>query len=74
MDMKPRHAAACARCGNPGEPYQLNDLLRFDQSEPVVALCNDCLYALRYADATTWKWVREYRESITALALKSPVS
>jgi excisionase family DNA binding protein len=61
--MRPRHAA-CARCGNVGKQRQLNDLLRFDKNEPVVALCDHCLQALKYTDARTWKWFREYRDRL----------
>jgi RNase P subunit RPR2 len=53
----------CARCGNPGKPRQLNDLLLFDKNEPVVVLCPQCVHLLRYADAKTWKWFRDYRSS-----------
>jgi hypothetical protein len=62
--MKPRQAAACARCRNAGRPYQLDDLLRFDKDEPVVALCDQCLHALKYADASTWKWFRDIRDRL----------
>src|SRR5580692_3356339 len=55
--MKPRQAAASARCGSVGRPYQLNDLLRFDKNEPAVALCDQCLHSLKYADAHTWEMV-----------------
>jgi hypothetical protein len=48
----------CTRCGNTGKPRQLNELLRFDRNEPVIALCNECLHLLKYADAATWKWFR----------------
>jgi hypothetical protein len=59
--MKPRQAAACAHCGSPGKSYQLNDLLRFDKEEPMVVLCVCCIRSLKYADAKTWKWFRDYR-------------
>jgi len=58
-------AAACAHCGKAGREYQLNDLLKFDEDEPPVALCDLCLHALKYADAGTWKWFREYRDRLT---------
>jgi hypothetical protein len=38
--------------------------LRFDENEPIVALCYECLSALKYADAKTWKWFREYRDRL----------
>jgi hypothetical protein len=58
------NAVACARCGNLSKPQQLNDLLRFDKNEPIVQLCNKCLHWLKYADASTWKWFREYRDRL----------
>ncbi len=62
---KPRHAAACARCGKAGRPRQLNELLLFDRDEPVIALCGKCVHLLRCADAKTWKGFREYRDRLT---------
>jgi hypothetical protein len=59
--MKPRHAARCAYCGNAGKPRQLNELLRHDKNEQVIVLCNQCLRGLKYADARTWEWFRDYR-------------
>ena len=59
--MKPRHAAACARCGKAGKPRQLDELLQHNKSAPIVVLCNQCVHALRYADARTWEWFRRYR-------------
>jgi RNase P subunit RPR2 len=55
---------ACAHCGNPGKPRQLNDLQQFDKNEPVVVLCAGCVHSLRYADAKTWKWFRDYRDRL----------
>jgi hypothetical protein len=63
--MNPRHAAACARCGNAGKQCQLNELLQIDKHEPAVALCDQCLRLLKYADARTWEWFREYRERLS---------
>jgi hypothetical protein len=62
--MKPRPAAACAHCGSPGKPRQLNELLRFDSDEPVIVLCDECVRALRWADARTWEWFRGYSRPI----------
>jgi hypothetical protein len=63
--MKPRGpAVACARCGNVGGPHQLNDLLEFDETEPIVPLCDQCLHLLKYADARTWGWFRECRDRL----------
>jgi hypothetical protein len=62
--MNPRHATACARCGKVGKQRQLNELLEFDKDEPIVAICNHCLHLLRYTDARTWKWFREYRDRL----------
>jgi hypothetical protein len=62
--MKPRQAAACARCGNVGRPRQIDELLQFNRDELVIALCNQCLHSLKYADAHTWKWFRDYRDKI----------
>jgi hypothetical protein len=59
--MKPRHAAACARCGNEGRPRQLNEFLQHDENEPLIVLCNRCVHALKFADASTWKWFRKHR-------------
>ena len=64
MSMNLRHTAAYARCGSVGKPRQLNDLLRFDRNEPVVALCDQCLNLLKYADARTWEWFRRYRDRL----------
>lgn len=64
MSMKPLHAVVCARCGNAGKPRQLNDLLKFDKNEPVIALCDQCLHLLKYADAITWEWFRECRNRL----------
>jgi len=60
VSMKPRHTAACARCGKAGRPRQLDVLLRHDEYERVIVLCDRCVHALRYADASTWKWFRDY--------------
>ena len=59
--MKPSIAGACALCGNAGKENQLNDLLESDKNEPIVALCDQCLNTLKYADARTWEWFRRYR-------------
>ena len=63
--MKPRSATACARCGKAGRPYQLNDLLEHDESQPAVMTCDQCLELLRYADASVWKWFRKYRDKLS---------
>jgi hypothetical protein len=55
---------ACARCGQSARPHQLNELLEFDEREPVIALCGQCVNALKYADARTWEWFREYRDRL----------
>jgi hypothetical protein len=60
--MKSRHAAACAHCGSIGKQRQIDELLRFNKGEPVIVLCNQSLHLLKYADASTWKWFREYRD------------
>jgi hypothetical protein len=65
MSMKLRHAAACARCGNVGKQRQLDELLRINRDEPIVVLCDQCVHLLRYADAHTWKWFREYRDRLS---------
>lgn len=62
--MKKQAAKACARCGNPGKPRRLNELLKSDANEPVIALCDRCLRLLKYADARTWEWFRRYREGL----------
>jgi hypothetical protein len=62
--MRPGHAVSCSHCKNVGKPRQLNELLQFDRDEPVIALCNKCLHSLKYADAHTWKWFREYRDRL----------
>jgi excisionase family DNA binding protein len=62
--MKRRHAAACAHCGNVGKPRQLNELLERDRNEPAIALCDQCVRLLKYADARTWEWFREYRDRL----------
>ncbi len=62
--MESRRATACARCWNTGKQRQINELLEFDKSEPVIALCDDCLHALKYADAKTWNWFRKYRDRL----------
>jgi hypothetical protein len=58
------NAVACARCGNVGEPHQLDDLLELNIGEPIIVLCGKCLHSLKYADASTWKWFREYRDRL----------
>jgi hypothetical protein len=60
-----RTSQTCAYCVNIGKPRQLNDLLLVDRKEPVVALCDQCLRSLKYADAGTWKWFREYRARLS---------
>ena len=42
-------------------PRQLNELRKFDADEPVIVLCAQSVHLLRYADAKTWKWFRDYR-------------
>ncbi len=61
-DMKSRRSAVCACCGKVGQPRHLNEFLESDKWEPIIVLCNQCIHALRYADAKTWKWLREYRD------------
>jgi hypothetical protein len=63
--MKLRPVATCARCGKAGKSRQLNELLRFYRDEPVIVLCGQCVHLLRYADARTWKWFREYRDRLS---------
>ena len=63
--MMPRDAVACARCGRPGKPHQLNDLVQFDKNEPVIVLCDPCVRLLKYADAKTWEWFRRYRDRLS---------
>ena len=29
-----------------------------------ISLCGECLHLLKYADASTWKWFREYRDRL----------
>ena len=41
-----------------------NELVRFDRNEPMISLCGECLHLLKYADASSWKWFREYRERL----------
>ena len=59
---KSRRADACARCGKVGRPRQLDELLQRNRNEPVMVVCNQCVYMLKYADASRWKWFREYRD------------
>jgi hypothetical protein len=68
--MKNRQATARARCGNIGTPRQLNELVQFDRNEPIISLCGECLHLLKYADASTWKWFREYRDRL--IKMKTP--
>ena len=63
--MKRREACARAHCGNAGKPRQLNELLQFDRNEPIIALCGQYLHSLKYADASTWKWFRKYRDRLS---------
>jgi len=60
--MSPRHAAACERCGEVGEPRWIADLLQGQISEIGVFLCDKCYTALERADARAWEWFREYRD------------
>lgn len=62
--MKPSHGAACARCGKAGQPYQLNDLLEQDESQPCAMICDQCMELLVYADARAWRWFRKYRDRL----------
>ena len=62
--MKNRPATACARSGNIDTRRQLNELVRFDRNEPMISLCGECLHLLKYADASSWKWFREYRDRL----------
>jgi hypothetical protein len=73
MIARPRDSSAsggkknsCAYCRSPGKPRQLNEVLRFDRREPEVALCDDCLRLLRFADARIWEWFRRYRDQLAA--------
>lgn len=45
------NAVACARCEKARTPRKLNELLRFDKNDPIVALCDLCSQLLHYADA-----------------------
>jgi hypothetical protein len=67
--MKSRHAAAlapkkCERCGDPGKQRQLDKLLQHNKSAPIIVLCDECVHSLKYADARTWRWFREYRDRL----------
>lgn len=64
--MKYHPAAACARCGGVGMQRHLDELLRSNRDEPAVALCDECLHLLKYADAKTWNWFRKYRDRLTS--------
>jgi hypothetical protein len=64
--MRPGHDVSCAHCKNVGQPHQLNELLQFDRDEPVIPICNKSLHSLKYADARTWKWFREYRDRLNS--------
>ena len=55
----------CARCGKVGRPRQLDELLQRNRNEPVMVVCNQCVYMLKYADARKWKWFREYRDRLS---------
>ena len=63
--MNLRQAATCARCGNVGKRRQLTELLQRNKNEPIFVLCRQCVHLLRYADACTWKWFREYRHRVS---------
>jgi excisionase family DNA binding protein len=41
---------------------ELDELLQHNKNGPVIVLCNQCVHALRYADASTWKWSRDHRD------------
>jgi hypothetical protein len=58
-------ATSSARCGKAGKPRQLNELLKFDEDESVIVLCNQCVHSLRYADSPTWKWFRDHRDRLS---------
>jgi hypothetical protein len=45
----------------PGNPDS-RDLL--NENEPILALCDQCVHALKYADARTWKWFRDHRDRL----------
>ena len=69
MSMKPRDAATlapkkCERCGDPGKQRQLDKLLQHNKSAPIIVLCDECVHSLKYADARTWRWFREYRDRL----------
>jgi hypothetical protein len=59
--MKPRNTVSCARCGKAGRSRQLDELLHHNRNAPVIVLCGQCVHALKYADASNWKWFRDYR-------------
>jgi hypothetical protein len=51
-------------------PLLLDELLQHDKNEPTIALCDQCVHALKYADARTWKWFLRY---ISILAARSAI-
>ena len=50
---------------DPSKRYQVNDLLDHDKRVAAVALCDQCLRGLKYADARTWEWFRRYRDRLS---------
>lgn len=54
----------CERCGNVGKRRSIDDLLEFRITKVRAFLCDKCYAALEQADATAWKWFREYRDRI----------
>ena len=65
VSKKLRPDCSCAGCGNGGKRRQLNEVLPFRTgTRPVIALCNQCLHWLRYADAKTLKWFRDHRDRL----------
>jgi len=62
--MKSHRTATCAYCERAGKPRQLDVLLQHDKDESIIVLCDRCVHALEYADASTWKWFREYRDRL----------
>jgi hypothetical protein len=37
------------------KPRQLDELLEMNRNEAIIVVCDQCLHALKYADAKTWK-------------------
>jgi hypothetical protein len=64
LAIKPARLPLARIAGVVGKPRQLDELLQHNKNEPTTALCDQCVDALKYADARTWKWFRDHREQL----------